>query len=224
MADQEQTKYLDQETLKQEIADFVSAKGYTSEYLMKNEEEFQDGLIEYLIIKGYRLSNILATLKELEGDHQEKKRPPLPKKINKLSEKLNGCEHPFKIFEDTTTLIPGMVIYTVEKIETNTKKPYTIYRPTPRVITQIHDSGVNGGTVFLTYEHKFMNFGQFDNKFQVISEDEVLYSPLTYAHARYICMLLNIQSKNMYNEKIKEWKEAQKKKMLLDKKSNQKTK
>ena len=87
-------------------------------------------------------------------------------------------------------------------------KPFVTYRPSPRIITQIHDNGVKGGTIFLTYEHKFvqhMNFNNTEKGYgQVISETEVLYSPLTKEQADYICNLLNAQSKILYKQKMKE--------------------
>ena len=74
----------------------------------------------------------------------------------------------------------------------------------PRVITQIHDSGVNGGTIFFSYNHKFIKADQIADTYKVVSEDEIIYSPLTEQQADYICRLLNTQSRKIYQQKMKQ--------------------
>ena len=126
------------------------------------------------------------------------------KKVRKVTEDLNDNVTELSVFLDTTKMMPGLVCYVIEKIAPTQKKPYVTYRPTPRVITSVHDSGVNGGTIFFTYNHKISKNQSFDGSYSVVSEDEVIYSPLTKEHADYICRLLNIQSRQVYIKKMRE--------------------
>ena len=48
-----------------------------------------------------------------------------------------------------------------------------------------------------------------------MSEDEVIYSPLTKEHADYICLLLNIQSKQVYTKYLKEKAKQEKQKLAM---------
>lgn len=137
-------------------------------------------------------------------------------KITEISEKLNDEKWDFNIFLDTTVMIPGLVVYVVGKVSANKRIPWDTYRPEPRIITAIHDNGVNKGTLFMTYEHHIEKESKYDadkNYFgRVVSEEKIIYSPLTKDHAEYICKLLNIQSKQMYMNN--------KKRMLHQQKTN----
>lgn len=127
-------------------------------------------------------------------------------KVTKLSEELNGSDWDFPIYTDTTKLLPGFIVYVVGKRAPTKEKPYVTYKPEPRVVSSIHDSGVNGGTVFFTYTHQIVKQPCFSNKkeidFQVIAEEDTINSPLTKGHAEYICKLLNLQSKRLYEKQL----------------------
>lgn len=127
-------------------------------------------------------------------------------KVTKLSEELNDSRWDFPIYTDTTKLLPGFIVYVVGKRAPTQEKPYVTYKPEPRVVSSIHDSGVNGGTVFFTYTHQIVKQPSFNNKneinFQVIAEEDAINSPLTKGHAEYICKLLNLQSKRLYEKKL----------------------
>ena len=126
-------------------------------------------------------------------------------KITKISEDLNNLRWDFTLYTDTTKLLPGFIVYIIGKREPTKDKPYVTYKPEPRVIASIHDSGVNGGTVFFTYSHEVIkpqSITKSDKDFQIISEDDVIYSPLTKGHAEYICRLLNLQSKRLYEKNL----------------------
>jgi len=142
-------------------------------------------------------------------NYENKEKPvevkKLPKNIQKISEDLNDCIEGIEIFLHTTDMTPGLICYTIEKIAPNDKKPYVTYRPTPRVITQVHENGANGGTIILTYSHKFVKSVDFNGgkTGKVDSEVEALYTPLTKEHALYVCKILNVQSRLYYMQQIK---------------------
>ncbi len=127
-------------------------------------------------------------------------------KVTKLSEELNDSRWNFPIYTDTTKLLPGFIVYVVGKRAPTAEKPYVTYKPEPRVVSSIHDSGVNGGTVFFTYTHQVVKQMSFNNKnepeFEIVSEEDVINSPLTKGHAEYICNLLNLQSKRLYEKQL----------------------
>lgn len=126
-------------------------------------------------------------------------------KVTKISEELNNCSWDFNIYADTTKLLPGFIVYVIGKRTPNKEIPYITYKPEPRVITSIHDSGVNGGTVFFTYSHQVVkpqSITKGEKDFQVVSDEDVIYSPLTKGHAEYICKLLNLQSKRLYEKNL----------------------
>ncbi|MBQ0013352.1 MAG: hypothetical protein KBS86_02160 [Proteobacteria bacterium] len=102
------------------------------------------------------------------------------------------------VFVDTRNLMPGMVVYTVVPTPPTNKIPYVVYNIEPRIITQIHDSGVNGGTIFITYTHYVSNAVGNDKQIQIKCEEETLYSPLTKEHAEYVAKKLTEQSKALY--------------------------
>ena len=132
--------------------------------------------------------------------------------ITKISEDLNEVQWNFPLYIDTTKLFPGYVLYVVSKQEPTKETPYVTYKPEPRVVVSIHDSGVNGGTTFLTYSHMVVNSQSLikDSKdFQVVACDDVIYSPLTKEHAKYICTLLNLQSKHLYEKHLTEIQQKQ---------------
>ena len=63
----------------------------------------------------------------------------------------------------------------------------------------------SGGTTFFTFSHRIVkpqSITKGEKDFQVISEEDVIYSPLTKAHAEYICKLLNLQSKRLYEKNL----------------------
>ncbi|MFQ6695789.1 MAG: hypothetical protein ACLRFF_04435 [Alphaproteobacteria bacterium] len=126
-------------------------------------------------------------------------------KVTKLSEELNDAAWNFPVYADTTKLLPGYIVYIIGERPPTAEKPYVTYKPEPRVVSSIHDSGVNGGTTFFTFSHRIVkpqSITKGEKDFQVISEEDVIYSPLTKAHAEYICKLLNLQSKRLYEKNL----------------------
>ena len=126
-------------------------------------------------------------------------------KVTKLSEDLNDYNWNFFRWGDTTALAPGVIVYVLGKRGPTKEKPYVTYKPEPRVITSIHDNGVNGGTMFFTYTHEIVRSQSIikdANEFQVVSREDVIYSPLTKAHAERLCKLLNLQSKRLYEKNL----------------------
>ena len=126
-------------------------------------------------------------------------------KITKISEDLNNLKWDFTLYMDTTKLLPGFIVYVIGKRPPTAEKPYITYKPEPRVVSSIHDSGINGGTVFFTYSHRIekpQSITKSETDFTVVSEEDVIYSPLTKGHAEYICKLLNLQSKRLYEKNL----------------------
>ena len=126
-------------------------------------------------------------------------------KITKISEELNKVKWDFTLYMDTTKLLPGFIVYVIGKRPPTAEKPYITYKPEPRVVSSIHDSGINGGTVFFTYSHRIekpQSITKSETDFTVVSEEDVIYSPLTKGHAEYICKLLNLQSKRLYEKNL----------------------
>lgn len=207
------TKTLDQETVEKELSEFVKINGYNANDPNFDIEDFQSKFIQFLKQKNYDFAGIDASLipaeaAETEGGGALK----ALKNVRNLTEDLNDLTSELSVFVDTTKMLPGLVCYVIEKIAPTSKKPYVTYHPVPRVITQVHDSGVNGGTIFFTYNHKISRSQNFNGETSVVSEDEVIYSPLTKEHADYICKLLNIQSKQVY---LKHMRELAKQKLIL---------
>lgn len=127
--------------------------------------------------------------------------------ITRISEKINSMLWNFDMYIDTTKLAPGVVIYVISKQNPTSQRPWTVYKYEPRVITSIHDSGVNGGTVFFTYSHNFvqplsLSNTKGKNDFQVVSDEDTIYSPLTREHAQFICAELNSQSRSLYQSQL----------------------
>ncbi len=189
--------------IESEMQKFIKEKNYTVEKMNNDMAAFQVDFIEYLEKKDYNLEDYEgmeiaaedALTQEAERANQKIKLPA----IRSISEKLNK-NWGFNIFSDTTVILPGLVVYVVDKIEPTEKIPYTTYKPAPRIIVSVHNNGVNGGTVFITYEHKLNREMNFQQHYKLVSEYEVIYSPLTKTHAEYICRLLNFQSKQAYNK------------------------
>ncbi|MFQ6739325.1 MAG: hypothetical protein ACLRFJ_01485 [Alphaproteobacteria bacterium] len=102
------------------------------------------------------------------------------------------------VYLDTRNLTPGMVVYTVVPTDPTSEVPYTVYHIEPRVIAQIYDSGVNGGTIFITYSHYVSKVVGYDSQIQIKCEENILYSPLTKEHAEYVAKKLTEQSKLLY--------------------------
>jgi hypothetical protein len=187
--------------------------------------------------KEKRIKRIENKLKKLSGNSGEEKQqdiqnieeedfipdyPPLSEeeciaawdKVTKLSEDINEAPWAWNFigYKDTTQLVPGMIVYVVGQRAPTDEKPYITYKPEPRVISSIHDSGVNGGTVFFTYSHRIekpqsYTRGKFD--FKVVADEDVIYTPLTYDHAKLICRLLNLQSKRLYDKHLLKMQQAQ---------------
>lgn len=200
-------KALDQATVETELAEFVKINGYDASDPNFDIEKFQNEFIAFLKAKNYDFAGVEASL--VPGDFAENTgRATLQalRNVRKVTEDLNDLPQELSVFADTTKMMPGLVCYVIGKIAPTAKKPYVTYRPVPRVITQVHDSGVNGGTIFFTYNHKISTLQNFNGVSYVVSEDEVIYSPLTKEHADYICKLLNIQSKQVYTKYLKEMK------------------
>lgn len=177
---------IDQQTLQIELNNFFKDNPVYS----SGASEF----LKYLQNKNYDVQAINCVV--------EPNTKKLPVKITKISEDLNKYLQGVFVFVDTTKMRPGQICFTIEKIPPMNKKPYVTYRPEPRIITQIHNNGVNGGTMFFSYSHKCdkgLNFNNSD-KFTVISEDEIIYSPLTVEQATYTCKLLNAQSRMFYQK------------------------
>ena len=166
------------------------------------ESEFEKFLEE----KGYDWSGAIEMEQDIDindGSYTPVKQKP----IRSISEKLNEREWGFEIYTDTRKILPGLVVYIIEQIAPNEKIPYATYKPAPRIITEIQDNGANNGAVFFTYSHKITApMPAYSEKLkgvrQVVSESQVIYSPLTKDHAAYICKLLNLQSRQMYMKEI----------------------
>ena len=144
-----------------------------------------------------------------DTENQENEKPVKLKPIRKISEAINADGDRWKslkIFSDTRNIVPGTVVYVIEKVEPNEKTPYVTYKPAERIVTEVQDNGVNNGTVFLTYSPKIASVSTYytpqHNAPQVISEHDVIYSPLTKAHAEFVCKLLNVQSKALYKKYV----------------------
>ena len=189
--------------IESEMQKFIKEKNYTVEDMNDDMVSFQADFIEYLQEEGYDLESYegmeIATegalTKEAEKADKKIKFPT----IRSISEKLNK-NWGFSIFSDTTVILPGLIVYVVDKVEPTDKIPYTTYKPAPRIVVSVHNNGVNGGTVFITYEHKLNRETNFQQNYKIVSEYEVIYSPLTKTHAEYICRLLNFQSKQAYQQ------------------------
>lgn len=196
-------KILDQATVEMEVNNFIKIKGYKADDPNFDIEKFQAEFTQYLKEQNYTFEGIDTSLIPSEDEHEVDVLKSL-KNVRKVTEDLNDNVTELSVFVDTTKMMPGLVCYVIEKIAPTQKKPYVTYRPVPRVITQVHDSGVNGGTIFFTYNHKIATNQQLNGYSYVSSEDEVIYSPLTKEHADYICNLLNIQSRQVYTKYLKE--------------------
>ena len=223
-------KILDQETIQKEWEEFAKSRGYDdsdSSKLDVDLAELQADFVQYLKAKGYSSADKIAKVSYVNsmGRMRHAKKFNMSKKIPYISERLNYNIGEITMFVDTRKIDPGLVCYTIEKIEPTASRPWVKYVPSARIIAQIHDSGVNGGTMFLSYKHKVVRTGQFENAPQIVSEDDVFYSPLTKEHALYVCKLLNVQSKNEYIKEMKRlMKEAKQKLEVAKKQKNQKTK
>lgn len=198
----EPKKELDQKTLESELTEFVKTNGYDTEDPDFDMNEFQNEFIQYLKDRNYSFAGVEARLMDPDSLNSAGKSNILPKNIRKISEKYNDYASTVSVFVDTRKMMPGLVCYVITKVVPTKKKPWVTYKPTPRIITQVHDSGVNGGTIFFTYDHKFIE-SPLNGFRSVVSEDQVIYSPLTKEHADYVCTLLNAQSRILYRHKMK---------------------
>lgn len=162
---------------------------------------FGDEVIDKLM----NATNESGNIAQIEVEIEDTSRKPIKRKpVRKISERLNSNLKGLTVFLDTREILPGMVVYVVDKVPPTDTVPYITYKPAPRIITEVQDNGVNNGTVFLTYAPKVVTVGTYHskqhNKPQVTSEMNVIYSPLTKEHAEYVCKLLNAQSKQTYME------------------------
>lgn len=189
---------LDQAAIEKELAQFIAINGYNTEDPKFDINQFQNKFIQYLKDKNYSFEGVEARLMDVQDCM-------IPKNIRKISEKLNEYVFKWPVYTNTTTIRPGMIVYTIDQIQPTVKKPWVSYVSTPRIITQVHDNGVNGGTVFLTYDHKFvrtMDFGE-TQPYKVVSEDRAIYTPYTKEVGDGVCAFLNAQSRILYRQKMK---------------------
>ena len=197
---------IDQQTFQKEVDAFMNSYSLnTSNFDLK---KFQSDFIKYLKDKNYSCDGMFVRVRPANSDEANKKDDEVkapPKNIRKISEDLNDCLRNMDMYLDTTKMTAGLVCYTIEQIAPTDKKPYVTYRPDARIITQIHDNGVNGGTIFLTCSHKFIKAVNFNSNrsSEVVSETEVIYTPLTKEHAEYMCKILNAQSRLFYKNQMK---------------------
>ena len=193
-------KLLTQQEAQELLNDFIKMKKITSDDLAEKPDKIQQDFFRYLQRKGFATDNLVLNIEDVSKEiRKSKKQIKSSAPIRKISEKLNERYFDFKVYTDTTSIMPGMVVYDIEKVEPSAKTPYVTYRPSPRVIVSKHDNGVNGGTLFMTYAHKVskpFDFGA--NGPQIISEYEAIYSPLGLDQAEYICRVLNLQSRQMH--------------------------
>lgn len=106
------------------------------------------------------------------------------------------------IFLDTTSIIPGMKVYVIEKVPANPKTPYITFRAVPRIVSQVHSTGINNGTTFFSYKPILKTDIGTQKKVSVEVEETVFYSPLTKEQAELICKQLNLQMKHFYEKNI----------------------
>lgn len=182
---------------------------FTSTIFKAVEQFLPDVLVEYAkIVNGEAPDDVNDSQDE---QNQKNEKPVKLKPIRTISEAINTDKdrwESFNVFSDTRDISPGMVVYVIEKIEPNEKVPYVTYKPSERIITEVQDNGVNNGTVFLTYTPKITSVATYckpqHNAPQIISESDVIYSPLTKAHAEFVCKLLNLQSKKLYKKCVRQ--------------------
>ncbi|MBR3148162.1 MAG: hypothetical protein IKF41_02335 [Alphaproteobacteria bacterium] len=208
IAPAEAKKELTRELMQKEVDAFIKASGINGKSPDFNPEKFQSDFTKYLKSKNYSVDDLdLQVMRATPEMMPQPDKMPEPKNIKKVSQDLNKYTKAVNVFVNTTEMMPGLVCYVIEKIEPTDKTPFVRYKPSPCVITQIHDNGVNGGTIFFSYEHKLISEANFSNKqSKVVSESKVIYSPLTKEHAIYICKLLNAQSRLFYQKAIKQQK------------------
>lgn len=123
-------------------------------------------------------------------------------------------------------IVPGTSVYTIEQVPPTQKRPYVTYKPAMRIVTAVQGDGTGEVALVLAYNPKFeIADNLFDKKkYCVKAQEEVIYSPLRFVHAKCICAELNAQSRQCYKENMRKILRAQKKKMAELAKSNEKTK
>ena len=197
-------------------------------------EDLQKEFLGFLEEKGYDINGMFASNTEAQEIKPYKRR-----NFKKISEDLNRIvENEVIVYADTTRIVPGHIVYGIEKVSS---KPYDKFKPVPRVVTGVHDNGVNNGQFFLTYKHEFVKNPDFkgykpksktkEKEYIVVAREEEFFSPLTKDQATYMCDVLNSQSKQAYlkgMEKIlknaKKTKDALSKANKVKKKTLEKTK
>ena len=168
--------------------------------------DLQKEFLGFLEEKGYDINGMSASNAE-----PQKIKPYKRRKFKKISEDMNDIVMTeFAVYTDTTQIVPGFVVYGIEKVSS---KPYDKFKPVPRVVTGIHDNGVNNGQFFLTYRHDFVKNPDFkgykpkgktkEKEYMVVAREEEFFSPLTKDQAIYMCDVLNLQSKQAYLEGMK---------------------
>lgn len=113
------------------------------------------------------------------------------------------------VYIDTSTMLPGLLVYTIEEIKPSREIPYSTFRVVPRVIVEVYNSGVNQGITLMSYEpslEKEIGFHK-EGKYKVKSKVVSFYSPLTKEQAEYICKNLNEQHKNFYIKMVAKQKQ-----------------
>ena len=116
--------------------------------------DLQKEFLGFLEEKGYDINGMSASNAE-----PQKIKPYKRRKFKKISEDMNDIVMTeFAVYTDTTQIVPGFVVYGIEKVSS---KPYDKFKPVPRVVTGIHDNGVNNGQFFLTYRHDFVKNPDF---------------------------------------------------------------
>ena len=183
--------------------------------------DLQKEFLGFLEEKGYDINGMSASNAKAQEIKPYKRR-----KFKKISEDMNDIVMTeFAVYTDTTQIVPGFVVYGIERVSS---KPYDKFKPVPRVITGIHDNGVNNGQFFLTYKHEFVKNPDFkgykpkgktkEKEYMVVAREEEFFSPLTKDQAVYICDVLNFQSQQAYLDGMKKViRKAQKAKSALNK-------
>ena len=200
-------KQLDRQTFHKEAEEFVKSININADILSADFDKLELDFIQYLKDKNYMCADIDLLLGEDIFGGIQKGQPEfkMPQNIQKISEELNRCANGLETFSDKFKIAPGIICYTIDKIDPTIKKPYVTYKPVPCVVTQIHENGANGGTVFFTCSHKFVKSVDFNGNgsYTVVSEEKAFFTPLTKKHAIYVCKILNSQSRIFYMQQIR---------------------
>lgn len=113
------------------------------------------------------------------------------------------------VFLDTRALTPGMTVYVVVPFQPNEKIPYAFYIAEPRIITQMYDNGVNGGTTFGSFRPYVSSKIGNCNEITVCTKEESFNTPYTKEQAEFIAKTLTEQSRAVYEIALKHMQEKQ---------------